>query len=216
MKRAFSRGARGVSPRMKRAFSRGARGVPSHEESLQPGSARGVPSHEESLQPGSARGVPSHEDYQGPKRPADTRRFGCEGTPGACRLQRRRHGTSARAPAKSLEVHPAVFEHHAFRLQQGLLSNRISDGDASSRVDDTMPGQFRSCGESRQRLPHLARAAGQSGEFGDLAVGHHGAAGNLRDDLPDTLAKVYACIGRLVAGSVHGQVVAGFRTHAAG
>ena len=193
-----------------------ARGVPSQEESLQPGSARGVPSQEESLQPGSARGVPSHEDYQGPKRPADTRRFGCEGTPGAYRLQRRRHGTSARAPAKSLEIHPAVFEYHAFRLQQGLLPNRISDRDASRRVDDTMPRQLRSRGKSRQRLPHLARAPRQSGKFRNLAISRNGAAGNLRDDLPDTLAKVYACIGRLVAGSVHGQVVAGFRTHASG
>ncbi len=35
-----------------------------------------------SLQPGSARGHPSQENYQGPKRPADTRRFGLDGAPG--------------------------------------------------------------------------------------------------------------------------------------
>ena len=35
---------------------------------------------ERSLQPGSARGRPSQEDYQGPKRPADARRFGFDGT----------------------------------------------------------------------------------------------------------------------------------------
>ena len=36
-----------------------------------------------SLQPGSARGYPSQQNYQGPKRPADTRRFGLDGALGA-------------------------------------------------------------------------------------------------------------------------------------
>ena len=53
------------------------------QRSLQPGSARGHPSHEDKLQPGSARGHPSHENHQGPKRPADTRRFRFDGALGS-------------------------------------------------------------------------------------------------------------------------------------
>ncbi len=49
------------------------------QRSLQPGSARGYPSQENNLQPGSARGHPSQENYQGPKRPADARRFRLDG-----------------------------------------------------------------------------------------------------------------------------------------
>ena len=63
------------------------------QRSLQPGSARGHPSHENNLQPGSARGYPSQENHQGPKRPADTRRFRLDGALDAwrepCRKQPR-------------------------------------------------------------------------------------------------------------------------------
>ena len=115
-----------------------------------------------------------------------------------------RHGMSARAPAKSLEVDAAVLEHHAFRFEQGLLAGRIGDRDAPRRVDDAMPRQPRAGGQPGQRQPDLARASGQAGEFGDLAIGRDRPGRDGRGDLPDTLAKVYACDGRLRAGGVHG------------
>ena len=69
-----------------------------------------------SLQPGSARGYPSQENYQGPKRPADTRRFRLDGAlaPNAEREQRVQFHVPCQSHAerRSMDHTPAAVGEH--------------------------------------------------------------------------------------------------------
>jgi hypothetical protein len=83
--------------------------------------------------------------------------------------------------------------------QQALLLETASDrqGDASSAVDDPVPGQFVICGTGVQHPGDLPGGAVVSGIGGDLPVGGDSAAGDAGDQALDPLAERITLFGHL-------------------
>lgn len=63
----------------------------------------------------------------------------------------------------------------------------IGNRDAPLSIDDSVPGYLRACGQVAQCCSNPASGPGHSGLPGNLTIGAYPAAGNQRDDLPDSL-----------------------------
>ena len=98
-------------------------------------------------------------------------------------------------PDELSEIDPAVYEFHAFLLQQGDLLVHAAEGEGCGRfaeaVDDAVAGDMRGIGIDVQGVADDAAPALVAREHGDLSVGRDLAAGDPSDDVVDQFKRVF-------------------------
>ena len=98
---------------------------------------------------------------------------------------------AAKATLQRFARDAAVRDLDSFGAQPPRLfairAGAAREHDPAAGSDDAVPWQMEAGGQVLQRIPGLARAAGQTGSAGDVAVGRNGAARNLRHRVPDGL-----------------------------